>query len=330
MNNSTTSVNFHLFSCFSSILKKKKTTTIVAIVVTYNRKDLVVKTLDALISQTSACDILIVDNSSTDGTFEFLKSTNWLNYRNVNYCRLKKNLGGAGGFHYGLAFAYLNGWQNMWLMDDDAVPEPDALEKIQQYSIEYPGIIGSSAIGYSGDNRLCFPARTLDAYRGYGYVVNRHDLHELNEVAWLPFLGFYIGRDTVKLVGLPDKRYFIWGDDVEYSERARKAGVKIYQVRDSVIKHPFPNRISIPFAKKEIIYFFIPPWKTYFTDRNKIFISKSFYGKRLWTQTIPGILFRAILSLIFESNKIESLKAHLYGLIDGLKNDYSVRLPYRK
>lgn len=74
---------------------------IAAVVVTYNRKELLKKNIEALLKQTyKEFDIYIIDNASTDGTYEYIKEyidSNQIHYENTN-----KNLGGAGGFNFGI------------------------------------------------------------------------------------------------------------------------------------------------------------------------------------------------------------------------------------
>ena len=70
---------------------------IAAVVVTYNRLDLLRQCVEALRSQTEACDILVVNNASTDGTDRWLDEQQDVNSRNTG-----SNLGGAGGFNYGM------------------------------------------------------------------------------------------------------------------------------------------------------------------------------------------------------------------------------------
>lgn len=98
---------------------------IAAIVVTYNRLELLQQCVKALRAQTAACDILIVDNASTDGTAQWLASKPELNYRNTG-----SNLGGAGGFNFGMRWAVEAGYEYVWVMDDDTLPKPDALQKL--------------------------------------------------------------------------------------------------------------------------------------------------------------------------------------------------------
>ena len=98
---------------------------VAAIVVTYNRLELLRQCVEALRAQTTVCDILIVDNASTDGTAQWLASQPDLHCRSTG-----SNLGGAGGFHFGMRWAVEDSYAYVWLMDDDTLPKPDALQKL--------------------------------------------------------------------------------------------------------------------------------------------------------------------------------------------------------
>ncbi len=101
---------------------------IAAVVVTYNRKELLLQCVQHLLDQQEAdCDVLVVDNASTDGTAQAVEqiSSAKLFYRNTG-----ENLGGAGGFHFGMRWAVEEGYDYVWIMDDDALPQPDALAQL--------------------------------------------------------------------------------------------------------------------------------------------------------------------------------------------------------
>ena len=84
---------------------------VAAIVVTYNRKELLRECLQALLAQTiSNLDILLIDNASTDGTKEYIADIVEAN-PSICYMNTGSNLGGAGGFHYGLKKAYEMGYE---------------------------------------------------------------------------------------------------------------------------------------------------------------------------------------------------------------------------
>lgn len=98
---------------------------VTAIVVTYNRLPLLKQCLAALRAQTvQGFTVLLVDNASTDGTADYIKTLAMpgLVCRNPG-----ENLGGAGGFAYGIRAAAELGCEAVWIMDDDTLPEPDAL-----------------------------------------------------------------------------------------------------------------------------------------------------------------------------------------------------------
>ena len=116
--------------------------TVCAVVVTYNRKDLLVECLESLLQQTRPLDgIYIIDNASNDGTPGYLKEKGFiqelppkesnepwerkfiLTYKlPIYYVRMHENTGGAGGFYEGVKRAYEKGYDWLWLMDDDADP----------------------------------------------------------------------------------------------------------------------------------------------------------------------------------------------------------------
>ena len=87
-----------------------------AVVVTYNRKELLRQCLHSVLQQTRPLDcILVVDNASTDGTLDLLNAE----FSNVEQLKLPTNTGGAGGFKAGMQWAYCKGYEWVWVMDDD-------------------------------------------------------------------------------------------------------------------------------------------------------------------------------------------------------------------
>jgi len=185
-----------------------------AVVVTFNRKELLRQGLQALRRQTRPLDqIVVVNNHSTDGT-EALLADEFGDLPRVN---LTENRGGAGGFHEGMKWAYDHGFEWMWVMDDDIEPFPSAIETMLRYQDisrfiharrEAPeGMVSLEAIW---DLSSCWPMQC-----------GADPTFEQSDRPWISirfgnFEGALIHRSVIDKIGLPDPRFFITGDDTIY------------------------------------------------------------------------------------------------------------------
>ena len=233
---------------------------ICAVVVTYNRKTLLEECLSALQNQTRPLDeIIVIDNASTDGTDAFVKAQ----FAGVTYVKLSKNTGGAGGFHEGMKLAFEKGHDWIWVMDDDSIATPDALEKLAGVQIingDQICAVASAVVNTGGDIYLG-TRRLLNncSLTEWAFELHKHSAPSENyakayfEIDTASFVGLLVSRSTVKEVGFPEKKFFIYWDDVEYSLRIRRLG-KILTVPDSKILHEIPSPLSKP-SKKRIYYF---------------------------------------------------------------------------
>lgn len=286
-----------------------------AVVVTFNRLPLL-KTCIALLQENQAVkQILIIDNASTDGTSEWVRSELLSTDSYVEYVLNKQNLGGAGGFSEGIGRAMELGAEWIWIMDDDAEPAEDAAEKLLAVANNPRDIYGSLAI--SGDS-TSWPTTLL---MPEPVVVDRvSQVPLLAEVESLPFLGFMIHRDLVAKIGLPDAGFFIAADDAEYCMRARRAGARIFVVGESRISHPKADSYVVRIGPHSITCLRLPPWKRYYDTRNRLLIARKHFGFRIITQTLPSLAVRLIATLACEPRKIAQCWAFVAGLIDGLLN----------
>src|SRR5918998_5992428 len=110
------------------LLPSLRVSEVTAVVVTYNRKEMLVECLEALARQTvPPTRVVLVDNASADGTREHVEAAAPLP---VDYLRVTRNGGGAEGFHYGVRAALERPCEWLWLMDDDCEPPPDCLASL--------------------------------------------------------------------------------------------------------------------------------------------------------------------------------------------------------
>ena len=190
---------------------------IAAVVVTFNRLPLLQKCIERLEAQTAPCDILVVNNASTDGTAAWLSEREAVNSR-LHAKNAGANLGGAGGFHYGVRWAVEAGYTHLWLMDDDCLAEPDALEKLLEADALLDGAYGwLSSVALWTDGAECKMNRQKLKKSFYEYSpLLQYGLVQAEQAT---FVSLLLRAETVRRVGLPIKDYFIWGDDIEYTRR---------------------------------------------------------------------------------------------------------------
>jgi len=289
---------------------------IIAIVVTFNRKKFLLQCLKAIYNQTCKISkIIVVDNASTDGTYEYLINNNFLSSAKLKYIRLNRNLGGSGGFFYGIKFAMDLGAEWIWMMDDDALPDKDALKELSYIAKNPMNIYGSTPC-WKDELSWGVKIRLKDGSKKY--IEKLQDMAHETEVEFIPFLGIYVHRQMIKKIGYPEKDFFIAADDVEYTLRAKKAGSKLIQAGKSYIIHPPSSRYQIKILGNTIYCLKLPAWKRYYDTRNRILIARKHYGYRLITETFPGLLVRFFGTLIYEPRKGIQSWAFLAGFIDGI------------
>ena len=197
---------------------------VAAVVVTYNRLPLLRQCLAALAAQTAQdLTIFLVDNASTDGTAEAVAE---MALPNLVYRNTGKNLGGAGGFAYGVREAALAGYDALWLMDDDTLPTPTALEAFLQADRNLQGQYGwlsSRALAPDGTDQpmnlqRVTPYKDLPGFDG-----------ERISAVMASFVSLFLRTETVRRYGLPIAEFFIWSDDWEYYRYFYRNDVVLYR-----------------------------------------------------------------------------------------------------
>ncbi|MEQ1868645.1 MAG: glycosyltransferase family 2 protein [Vicinamibacterales bacterium] len=212
-----------------------KPATIAAVVVTYNRLALLQECVAALRAQTRPPDeIVVVDNGSTDGTADWLAAQPGLTVVT------QANLGSGGGQHTGVRIAYLKGCDWFWCMDDDTIPEPDALRAltvVPHFSEPTTGTLSSLVLDTAG--RL-FGSSWLMPHESARWADTiLHD--RCLEVSVATFVSLLVRRAAVTAVGLPVKEFFLGVDDWEFTARIGRR-FRNYCVLDSRVIHKAPNR----------------------------------------------------------------------------------------
>lgn len=283
---------------------------VIAVIVTYNRKELLKESIEALLNQDyEKCDILIVDNASTDGTEEYIKGL--LDGNKVKYVNTGANLGGAGGFNFGMKEACKIGCDFIWLMDDDCIVHKDTLTKLIDYDKELKGEYGflaSKVLWRDGTIcRMNIPRRTLTKN-----VENFEN--SMQSIVMASFVSLLVKTEVIKEEGLPIKDFFIWTDDWEYTRRISRK-YKCYLINESVVTHKSKNNIGANIANDSEDR--LDRYK--YLYRNDVYLYKR-EGIKGWGYLIPR-LFVHILRVIFskQKGKIKKIKIIIASTISGIK-----------
>jgi rhamnopyranosyl-N-acetylglucosaminyl-diphospho-decaprenol beta-1,3/1,4-galactofuranosyltransferase len=226
--------------------------------------------------------ILIVDNASTDDTAECLDSAGWLNDPCVELFVLKKNLGGAGGFAAGMQHALKRGAESLWLMDDDGHPANDSLGMLLE-TLEHRQLDAVSPMQIDIDDP------TLPAFPVYdpaGRRIERLPFAPRNGDSFIPgmanlFNGLLIRAAAIQKIGFPRTELFIRGDEVDYTYRMSKQGMKFGTLSSAGFYHPSDRneRIRILFGLAQARDAG-SPFKNYYMFRNKALAYRE--KGRLW------------------------------------------------
>jgi rhamnopyranosyl-N-acetylglucosaminyl-diphospho-decaprenol beta-1,3/1,4-galactofuranosyltransferase len=213
-----------------------------AIVVTYNRLELLKASLAALRAQTRPLDaIVVVDNGCTDGTGRWLATESEQDAAGILQVVTQANLGNSGGVFTGMKTAFAAGHDWFWVLDDDTIPSPSALEMLLagagRFRTAHPGTqLGwlNSVVLWSDGSLHRMNEPKLKPYLDWGprFLADR-----CLPAQWCSFVSVLFTREAVAACGLPLKDMFIWYDDVEYTARIELRGFAGAVVPDSVVEH---------------------------------------------------------------------------------------------
>lgn len=290
------------------------------VLVTYNRKDYLLKCLDALINQSYTINrIFVIDNNSNDETYdvchEFINRK--LSNTDIIYFNTGENLGGAGGFEFGIKLALKEDIcaDYLWIMDDDVLPKDSCLESLMKYANDNSIVQpirrykdGEFVISESSNINLKNPFSSLKV----NFIKNDDVLkNDALSISCFPFEGPLIPVNIINKIGYPRSDFFIMADDTEFSIRATLSGFQINMVSSALL-----IRQIKPVKSKQSVL----DWKSYFYLRNANYIDKKYGG--FFVKNIRPALrtTRYLLSSIYHKRDFISFKVVVIAYIDSFSD----------
>ncbi|RME16270.1 MAG: glycosyltransferase, partial [Alphaproteobacteria bacterium] len=269
---------------------------VAAVVVTHQRLPQLRATLARLLAAPAAelAHVVVVDNASSDGTGAWLAGQE---DPRLSVLTLSENAGGAGGFAAGLKHA-AETFDPDWflIMDDDARPEPGTLARF--HATPRHGREAWAGAVYYPSGRLCemnrptlnpfwrpraFLGALLGGRGGFHVPDSAFTTAETCPIDAASFVGLFLSRRAVNLIGYPDPGLFLYGDDALYTLNLRGAGGRIEF--DPSLKFEHDCESSRPDEK-----IYSPVWRAYYHHRNIMFVYRRAAGILFWPAMIPILL----------------------------------------
>jgi GT2 family glycosyltransferase len=291
---------------------------ICAVVLSFNRVELLKKCVDAVLNQRNIdSDVLIIDNGEQKEVAE-IYGNNAID--GVLYYRPNSNCGCAGGFNLGIRKAIEIGYRYIWTLDDDSIPCEDALYELMESGKKIGdnwGIL--SSVAFCNDGKLCKAniqkKGVFTFLKGSDYKFNSI---EVMMVSWASML---IRSEVVYDVGLPISDYFVYSDDYEFSARISNK-YSVYVIPRSRVVHEISinKKANIVFAEGERLERFK------YLYRNDV----HFY-KRFGVKGIIYIISKCIATLLYiavkeKNDKIGKIKILCDSVCAGISFDPKIEL----
>lgn len=252
-----------------------------AVVVTFNRLELLRRTVGSLRQNKPITRIVVVNNGSTDGTAQ------WLDEQTDLCVVHQQNTGGSGGFYTGIDYAYKQGADWIWCMDDDVFPRPDCLEQLLAEAHDAKvGILAPRRLMEGEifchdfqDYNLTNPFRSM-----YTRRLRNEEVNAPVTVAGTAFEGPLIRREVVERIGLPNRDLFIFCDDTDYCLRTVRAGFTIRYVPAALMdKQKFFSHDSWSERNRK------KKWKRFYQVRNSAYLNHR-YGQNWGVKYLRGFI----------------------------------------
>ncbi len=213
------------------------TDAVCAVVVTHRRPDELAKSLEAVSAQTRAPDHLVVVDNDNDSRVAELVAGQPIP---TTYLGSRRNLGGAGGFALGMLHALALGSDWVWLADDDGRPADSEVLGALLACADKHGLaeVSPMVCDMNDPARLAFPLRRGLVWRRRVSELRTDASEDLLAGIASFFNGALFRASTLEVVGVPDLRLFVRGDETELHRRLVRSGLPFGTCLNASYLHP--------------------------------------------------------------------------------------------
>ena len=235
----------------------------------------------------------------------------------LHYFRMLKNEGSSGGFYEGVKRGYEIGYDRLWIMDDDCLPETVCLQALLENLSE---------------NEVGGPLKFITGTARPVYIQSRASdlLSPKCEVSSEAFNGLLVSKRTVERIGYPNKRFFIMRDDTEYCFRARVHGIKCYRVNSAHSYHPEdPHLERKILGLKIVIPFYAKGDRIYYRVRNLTYLHRLYKSEYRFRTLLKAYCYE-VVGILLKEFSFERVRLFLRGIFDGFATWPEMDAPERQ
>jgi len=293
------------------------------LILSYNGKDLLDDSISSYLANTySNFEIIVIDNGSIDGTYEYVAR----NFPEVKIIRIEKNLGYSGGFNFGLNYAFIQlNADYVLVTNNDVKADKNVIKELVKIAKmeDRIGFVTGKVYYYDKPNILQTVGKYEDPIRWNGNHIGHKETDNgqydiIQERAFADDVFTLVSARLYNEVGGYDETFFLQSEEFEWQARAKKYGYKIMYTPNAKIWH----KVSMTIGKRSAI-------KEYYDARNPIIVilmhqTPDFFRKFFWNNFIRKMVRGSIVLVLKHFDvqlAIHRWRGFISGLWWGLKND---------
>ena len=292
---------------------------VAGVVLNYNGKDVTLETLESLVQvRYPAFDLVVVDNGSTDGSFEAVAEA----YPEIVQLRVEDNRGISWGLNHGLRWALERHYEYVLAMNNDIEMDPECVTWMVGAMERDPtlGCVGPKTF-YHGDRERLWAAGGILRFKES--VTRERGMNELDhgqydqdgEADYINGCAVLMRREALESAGLWDPNYYLGVEDADWCMRAKKKEWRCWYAHRAVVWHMVSASIGV-----------YKPGRTFHTGRSTGIFLRKYAGPLDWLSFWMFYLASfpiAFVRELFKGNQAAVL-SKFRGLLQGL------RLPLEK
>lgn len=265
--------------------------------------------------------IILVDNGVPYDLNVKLKEFN-----KIKTVHFQNNEGSATGFNAGINKALQGEGNFIWLLDDDNLPNDDALEKLKKMQVELNDekVILSSfrndrlellnSGGQSFTRNSFFEFNILKKVFKKSKRYSKKDTGYPNLLACeaVPYGGLFLNKTIMEQVDLPTKEYYLYCDDIDFTYRMTNQGYSIYCVTDSVIVD-----LESSWYRKEKVPMFQGIFRTneltrgLYSIRNRVYFEKNYIADSIVAYYVNIFIYMCFVLIKYMPKNVNGLKRYI-------------------